>query len=94
MGVAPTKCSDVYLFFFEPGEVVEIRAYGLSRSNKAWEGFAGGNGIIYGYFDNADDFGAAAEALDRAGAGSAGPVQGGRRSVFHEKGIRWQAAAG
>ena len=62
------KCADVYDVFFEPGEVVEIRAYGLSRSNKAWEGWAGGAGIVYGYFDNAEDFGKCAEALENAKA--------------------------
>jgi len=63
-----TKCADVYKKFFKPGEVVEIRAYGLNRSNKTWEGWAGGVGIVFGYFDNAEAFGAAAEALDVAGA--------------------------
>ena len=62
------KCFEVYEVFFEPGEVVEIRAYGLSRSNKAWEGWAGGAGIVYGYFDNAEDFGKCAEALENAKA--------------------------
>ena len=63
-----TDPKEVYDVFFEPGEVVEIRAHGLSRSNPAWEGWAGGVGIIYGYFDNAEDFGRAAMALDAAGA--------------------------
>lgn len=58
----------VYNLFFEPGEVTEIRAYGLSRNNKAWEGWAGGTGIVYGYFDNPDDFARAASALERAKA--------------------------
>lgn len=62
------KCADVYKIFFETGEVTEIRAYGLRGKNKAWEGFAGGAGIVFGYFDNADYFGNAAEALDRARA--------------------------
>jgi len=56
-----------YTLFFHPGEVVEIRAYGCKKQNSAWEGWA--SDIVYGYFDNADDFGRAAEALDRAGAG-------------------------
>lgn len=60
--------SDVYNLFFAPGEVVEIRAYGLSKSNKAWEGWAGGAGIVYGYFDNAEAFGACAAALENAKA--------------------------
>lgn len=59
------NCADVYNLFFTPGEVTEIRAYGLSRSSKAWEGWAGGSGIVYGYFDNAQAFGAAAAALEQ-----------------------------
>ncbi len=66
--IPQTKCSDVYELFFNPGEVAEIRAFGLSKANKAWEGWAGGTGIVYGYFDNAEAFGSAAEALDRAKA--------------------------
>ena len=62
------KTSDVYNLFFEPGEVTEIRAFGLSKSNKAWEGWAGGTGIVYGYFDNAEDFGKAAAGLEAAKA--------------------------
>ena len=68
MADTTTKCADVYSIFFNPGEVVEIRSYGLSRNNKAWEGWAGGVGVVYGYFDNAEDFGRCAVALDRAGA--------------------------
>ncbi|MBW1990489.1 MAG: hypothetical protein JRI97_13240, partial [Deltaproteobacteria bacterium] len=49
-----------------PGEVAEIRAFGLSGRNKAWSGWA--RGVVYGYFDNADDFGRAALTLDQAGA--------------------------
>ena len=47
------KCADVYSLLFEPGEVTEIRAYGLSGKgkNKAWEGFARGSGVGYGYLD-------------------------------------------
>jgi len=56
---------DVYDIFFNAGEVTEIRAFGLSRTNKAWEGWAGGTGIVYGYFDNPDDFARAAAALER-----------------------------
>ena len=62
------KFADVYNLFFEPGEVCEIRAYGLSKNNKAWEGWAGGSGIVYGYFDNAEAFAAAAGALEKAKA--------------------------
>lgn len=61
------KCSEVYRTFFNAGEVTEIRAYGLNAKGP-WEGFARGGGIVYGYFDNAEDFGKAAEALDKAGA--------------------------
>lgn len=59
-------CAEVYELFFEPGEVTEIRAYGLKKANKAWEGWA--FDIVYGYFDNAKAFGQAAMALDRAKA--------------------------
>ena len=62
------KCADVYTLLFEPGEVTEIRAFGLSGKSKAWEGFARGAGIVYGYFDNPEDFGRCAEALDKAAA--------------------------
>ncbi len=62
------KCSETYDAFFEPGEVTEIRAFGLSRTNAAWEGFASGEGIVSGYFDNATDFGRCAESLDKAEA--------------------------
>lgn len=62
------KTADVYNLFFSPGEVTEIRAYGLRGKNKGWEGFAGGSGVVFGYFDNAEQFGAAAAALETAGA--------------------------
>lgn len=58
----------VYNLFFNPGEVTEIRAYGLKRSNPGWEGWAGGAGIVFGYFNNPDDFAKAAAALDQAKA--------------------------
>ena len=61
-------CADVYNLLFEKGEVTEIRAYGLSRSSKIWEGWAGGSGVVYGYFDNAKAFGAAAMALEKQNA--------------------------
>lgn len=63
-----TNFARVYEMFFKPGEVTEIRAYGLSRQNKAWEGWAGGTGIVFGYFDNGKDFAKAAEALEKAKA--------------------------
>ncbi|MBP7341355.1 MAG: hypothetical protein KA957_03470, partial [Syntrophaceae bacterium] len=59
----------LYSTFFQPGEVVELRAMGLRGKNAAWSGFAGGKaGIVAGYFDDADKFQAAALALDRSGA--------------------------
>ncbi|RJQ58017.1 MAG: hypothetical protein C4530_11430 [Desulfobacteraceae bacterium] len=58
---------DVYNTFFAPGEVTEIRAYGLSRKGP-WEGYAAGAGVVSGYFDNAKDFAAAAVALEEAKA--------------------------
>lgn len=58
----------VYRLFFNSGEVTEIRAYGLKKANRAWEGWAGGAGIVYGYFNNATDFAKAAAALERAKA--------------------------
>lgn len=60
------KTSDVYRLFFKPGEVCEIRGFGLRRSNHAWDGFA--SGIVFGYFDNAEAFGKCADALEKAGA--------------------------
>ena len=61
-------CSRVFDLFFEPGEMTEIRAFGLDGRRKGlWEGFAGG-GIVSGYFDNAADFGRCAAALDRSKA--------------------------
>jgi len=62
------RCADVYSLFFHPGEVTEIRAFGLSGKNKGWEGWARGAGIVYGYFDNAEAFGRSAEALELAKA--------------------------
>lgn len=62
------KCSDVYWLFFNPGEVVEIRSYGLNGTSSAWRGRAFGEGVVLGYFDDAEAFGQAAESLDRSGA--------------------------
>jgi hypothetical protein len=59
---------NVYELFFHPGEVCEIRAIGVSGSNRGWEGRVGPAGIVSGYFDNAEDFGRCAEILDAAGA--------------------------
>jgi hypothetical protein len=57
------KCADVYTLFFEPGEVTEIRAIGCHGKSQAWEGWA--RDVVFGYFNNAKDFGRAAEALDK-----------------------------
>ena len=56
----------VYERFFTPGEVVEIRAIGLSGKNPGWEGFA--RDTVSGYFDNAADFEKCAAILDKAKA--------------------------
>ena len=58
-----------YNLFFEYGEVCEIRAIGgLSGKNKAWSGSCfGKKPTVAGYFDNADDFEKAAQALDEIG---------------------------
>ena len=58
----------VYEIFFQKGEVVEIRALGLTGKNRAWEGYARKNDVVAGYFDNAQDFATAAQALDNAKA--------------------------
>ena len=55
----------VYTTFFEEKEVVEIRAFGLNGRTKAWEGWAGRNAVVYGYFDNATDFAKCAASLDQ-----------------------------
>lgn len=57
------RCSDVYTIFFDPGEVTEIRAFGVTRNNKAWNGWS--RGTVFGFFDNADSFGEAADALEK-----------------------------
>lgn len=55
-----------YECFFLPGEVTEIRAIDVKGSGP-W-GSTRGKGTVSGYFNNPDDFGRAAEALDKAGA--------------------------
>lgn len=62
-----TNPSDVYRLFFKPGEITEIRAYGLAGSGP-WRGRAWGEGIVFGYFDNAEAFGKAAMGLEKAKA--------------------------
>lgn len=56
--------ANVYRLFFNPGEVVEIRALGLAGKYKAWDGWATRDGGVFGYFDNGEDFGNCARALD------------------------------
>ena len=63
------ECAGVYRLFFDPGEVTEIRGLGLNGKSSHWTGFASGkNAVVSGYFDNEEDFGRCAEALDKAGA--------------------------
>ena len=65
----PSTPEQVYKLFFRAGEVTEIRALGLSGRSSAWAGFAkGDDAVVFGYFDNAEDFGRAAAALDKAEA--------------------------
>lgn len=58
----------VYELFCEPGAVVEIRALGLQGKSKFWKGWAREQSVVAGYFDNAEAFEAAAQALDTAKA--------------------------
>jgi len=60
--------ADVFRLFFMPGEVTEIRAYGLNGKARGWEGFARGPGVVAGYFDEAGAFEQAAAALEAAKA--------------------------
>jgi P4 family phage/plasmid primase-like protien len=61
-----TDPCDVYKTFATPGDVVEIRALGVSGKSTHWSGYA--REVVSGYFDDPDTFGAAAKALDAAGA--------------------------
>jgi len=62
-----TQPADVFRLFFAPGEVTEIRSYGLRGNNaKGWEGFA--TDIVYGYFDGPEAFQDAARVLEKAKA--------------------------
>jgi P4 family phage/plasmid primase-like protien len=60
---------EVYEKFFEPGEVVEIRAIGPKKSkDPAWEGYVKGiPGIVAGYCSSAEDFERLAKSLEKAG---------------------------
>lgn len=60
----PVTNQSVYDIFFKPGEVTEIRALGCTGKNKSWSGFA--RGVVYGYFNEAKTFDAAAGALETA----------------------------
>lgn len=55
----------VYDLFFNKGEVVEIRAFGVSGKSQSWEGYAGPNSIIAGYYDNKKDFARDAMVLEK-----------------------------
>lgn len=57
----------VFELFFGPGEVSEIRAYGVSGRNKGWEGWAR-DSVVFGYFDNPTSFVDAARVLEAAKA--------------------------
>ncbi len=59
---------NIFRRFFHENELTEVRAFGLSGRSSVWSGFAGGSGIVSGYFSNAADFGEAAAKLDEAGA--------------------------
>ena len=59
--------ADLYNLLFNPGEVVEIRALGLTGKRKIWEGWA--RDVVFGYFDNAEAFQEAAAAIAGTGAG-------------------------
>ena len=59
--------AELYNLLFNPGEVVEIRALGLTGRRKIWQGWA--RDVVFGYFDNAEAFQAAAGALADTDAG-------------------------
>ncbi|MBI5843702.1 MAG: hypothetical protein HZB23_03430 [Deltaproteobacteria bacterium] len=57
------ELDQVYRTFFNPGEVTEIRVLAVpQRTHRAWDS-AAFTGIVYGYFDNASDFGRAAAMM-------------------------------
>ena len=60
--------SKVCRLFFQQGEVVEIRAIGLTGKNSAWDGWSASGGVVFGYFNKVEEFDKAAQALDNAGA--------------------------
>lgn len=59
---------DTWTIFHQDGFLVEIRAIGVRGKNKAWEGWAGDRGTVYGYFDDPDAFAESALALEKARA--------------------------
>jgi hypothetical protein len=61
--VDPAK---VFELFFAPGEVTELRAIGVSGKSEGWEGWARGDSVVFGYFDNGKSFVEAARVLEKA----------------------------
>lgn len=55
--------------FYQPGACVEVRALGLSGTNKRWKGWAGG--VVAGYFDDEESFVDAVEQLNDYGKAEA-----------------------
>lgn len=63
--------TDLHRLFFFPGEVCELRAFGLRGKNKTWGG-EWASGVVYGYFDDPEAMSAAAAALDEQALGADG----------------------
>jgi len=57
-----TDPSTVYRIFFNPGEVTEVRVFGLHGKNKAWDDYA--KNTILGYFNSPDAFCKALKPLE------------------------------
>lgn len=55
--------------FYQSGACVEVRALGLSGTNKRWKGWAGG--VVAGYFDDEESFIDAVEQLNDYGKAEA-----------------------
>ena len=62
----PHRYQDIFTLFFNPGEICEIRAIGCAGKGP-WQGWAKGSGLVFGYFNNPDDFAIAAQNLENAG---------------------------
>lgn len=60
-----------FKLFFKPGEIAEIRAFGLTGKNPAWQGWGGSKSTISGYFDDSAKFAQAADRLDKLKQASA-----------------------